>query len=104
MSIGLSEDACWAMTMRQIVRAAGAYEERRKRDAGLWAAQTAELVNMIGGAAAGKKWKQVTAMDYFKAWTGYAEPAASNADIRQQLVDAQREHERKVEAHHADSR
>lgn len=103
MSAGLTEDECWAMTLRQIVRTADAAKLRHERDAGLWAAQTAELVNMIGGAVAGKKWKTVTAADYFRAWTGRSLDKGPNSkEIRAQLLEAQKEHERLQEATNGD--
>lgn len=84
VSAGLSQEAFWSMTLRESMREIKMRRERQRQEqeAAWWrtAAETSALMNMIGAAVAGSKWRAVPPKDLFDQWTGRAESAETTRD------------------------
>ena len=78
------------MSLRDLVRYADAYERRQKRELHrsymVAAAQTCELVNILGSAYSSKEkpWQLMEPRQFFEAWTG----TGSKPVIDQEYVEA----------------
>ena len=63
----------WNMSLRDFERftrvKSNVLKEEHERQLMITAISTSYMMNMVGGAAAGNKWKQVRPSDLFRTWT-----------------------------------
>lgn len=97
VSVGLSHDEFWGMSLREFGRVVRIRNKQKQEAYELdwWrtAAETSVLVNMIGSAAAGSKWRPVEAKSLFNQWTGKADNVE---DAKERLSRARGMHMAKV--------
>ena len=82
------------MSLREFEREVRVRSERMKQEEeAAWmrsATETAYMMNMVGGAVAGKTWKSVQPNQLFDIWTGKSEPADA---IEERIKEADRVHD-----------
>ncbi len=98
VSVGLSHDEFWGMSLREFGRVVRIRNKQKQEAYELdwWrtAAETSVLVNMIGSAAAGSKWRPVEAKTLFNQWTGKAHDVEA---AKERLARANQRHRDRLE-------
>ena len=96
---GITERDFWSMTLRQYARIVRVRSEmQQEAEKAAWtraAVETAYMMNMVGGAAAGKKWKQVQPKDLLDQWLG--DPKQPKRDFWTRWEKAQKLHRARIE-------
>ena len=91
----IPEKDFWHLTMRQLDRAVRVHSETVELDFMRSALETAYMMNMVGGAAAGKKWKQVKPNTLLKQWLGSGK--SNKEDRMERIKRAMRLHKERME-------
>lgn len=72
--VGITEAEFWDMSLRSFARIVRVYSEKEKaaHDERWWhtAVVSSYIINSVGGAAAGRKWKGITPKQIFDKLTG----------------------------------
>ena len=94
MRYDVPEDQFWGMTLRQLARIIRVKSDMLKeQEKAQWthtAVQVAYMMNMVGGAAAGRKWRQVSPKSLLDQWLPGAKP---NSDFKERWKAALKSHE-----------
>lgn len=89
LDIGLTVDAFWAMSLRDLSRCVDAHNRRERvaidRDYLVAAAHVCEIVNILGSAYSAKDspWQMMRPIDFYNNWTGQG----SSPDVDQDYVE-----------------